>query len=204
MKTNASNEAISNFCRLAGALFAASVGCGSGPAAPAVPASDGTQPSAGVDASSGSAGPGGDEGGGGRGTPSGSEAGPGAGASSGGSSGGSPGPGADAHVRSETDAASGGAAAVPVGGGDGASSSDAMAALGLCTAPTGAKSSDAQAAYTKWKTDLVTSTGAGGFRRVLRPNSPNAVNTSNSEGTGYGMILAVAMNDQTLFEDRKS
>jgi endo-1,4-beta-D-glucanase Y len=47
----------------------------------------------------------------------------------------------------------------------------------------------------------VTKDGARGFRRVKRPNSANAINTSNSEGTAYGMLLAVAMNDQSLFDD---
>jgi endo-1,4-beta-D-glucanase Y len=101
----------------------------------------------------------------------------------------------DSGVRSEA----GGVAAGE--GGDGASSADAMAALGHCTGPAGAKSADAQAAYAKWKNDLVTSNGAGGFRRVRRPNSPGAIDTSNSEGTAYGMILAAAMNDQALFDD---
>jgi endo-1,4-beta-D-glucanase Y len=77
---------------------------------------------------------------------------------------------------------------------------DPIAALGHCTGPTGASWSDSRAAYAKWKSDLLTSDGARGFLRVLRPNSPNAVNTSNSEGTAYGMILAVAMDDQPVFD----
>jgi endo-1,4-beta-D-glucanase Y len=35
---------------------------------------------------------------------------------------------------------------------------------------------------------------------VRRPDSPNAVNSSNSEGMGYGMLIAVYMNDQRLFD----
>jgi endo-1,4-beta-D-glucanase Y len=77
---------------------------------------------------------------------------------------------------------------------------DASSALGQCAEPTGARWSDAQAAYAKWKHDLVTSDGARGFMRVKRPDSPGSINTSNSEGTAYGMILAVAMDDQTLFD----
>ena len=57
------------------------------------------------------------------------------------------------------------------------------------------------AAYNKWKTDLVTSDGAKGYLRVQRPNSSGAVvNSSNSEGIGYGMLLSVFANDQNTFD----
>ena len=60
---------------------------------------------------------------------------------------------------------------------------------------------DAQAAYAKWKTDLLTSDGAGGFLRVRRPNSSGAeVNSTVSEGIAYGMLAAVYMNDQPTFD----
>ena len=60
---------------------------------------------------------------------------------------------------------------------------------------------DAQAAYAKWKTDLLTSDGASGFLRVRRPNSAGAeVNSTVSEGIGYGMLAAVYMNDQPTFD----
>jgi endo-1,4-beta-D-glucanase Y len=101
----------------------------------------------------------------------------------------------------EAGASTGGDGAAAFAGGDGAAFPGAAAALGMCSAPTNAKASDAQAAYAKWKNDLVTSSGAGGFRRVLRPNSVGEIDTSNSEGTAYGMILAVAMNDESLFDD---
>ena len=58
-----------------------------------------------------------------------------------------------------------------------------------------------QAAYARWKTDLITSDGAGGFQRVKRPNSGNPFNSSNSEGIGYGMIAAVYLDDQNLFDN---
>jgi endo-1,4-beta-D-glucanase Y len=68
-------------------------------------------------------------------------------------------------------------------------------------APTGATTADAMAAYQKWKTDLVTSDGAGGFLRVRRPNSSGAeVNSSVSEGIAYGMLLAVYADDQPTFD----
>src|SRR5579863_10020072 len=73
---------------------------------------------------------------------------------------------------------------------------------GQCAAPAGANVADATAAYNKWKSDLVVSDGARGFLRVIRPNSSGAVvNSSNSEGIGYGMLLAVYANDQNTFDN---
>lgn len=73
---------------------------------------------------------------------------------------------------------------------------------GNCSYPTNANAESARAAYTKWKTDLVTRDGAGGFARVRRPDTPDGLpNSTVSEGIGYGMILAVFMDDQPLFDD---
>lgn len=73
---------------------------------------------------------------------------------------------------------------------------------GRCTPPAGANPGDIQAAYAAWKADLVTTNGARGYRRVLRPNSSGAVvNSTVSEGIAYGMLAAVYMNDQELFDD---
>jgi endo-1,4-beta-D-glucanase Y len=58
-----------------------------------------------------------------------------------------------------------------------------------------------QAAYQTWKSTLVTQSGAEGFRRVQRSSSETLPNHTVSEGIGYGMILAVYMNDQPLFDD---
>jgi len=66
--------------------------------------------------------------------------------------------------------------------------------------PAGADFADAQARYQNWKTDLLTADGAGGFLRVKRPNSGTQVNSSNSEGIGYGMEIAVYMDDQATFD----
>ena len=71
---------------------------------------------------------------------------------------------------------------------------------GTCALPPAASDAALQAAYARWKTDLVTSDGAGGFQRVKRPNSGNPFNSSNSEGIGYGMIAAVYLDDQSLFD----
>jgi endo-1,4-beta-D-glucanase Y len=68
-----------------------------------------------------------------------------------------------------------------------------------CVYPPTAKSSVAQAAYNRWKTELVTSDGAQGFRRVRRPNTE--MDTTVSEGIAYGMILALVMDDQSLFDE---
>lgn len=72
-----------------------------------------------------------------------------------------------------------------------------------CVYPTGYLNQDVQAAYAKWKNDLITSSGASGFRRVQRlPSDPGLqVGSTVSEGIGYGMLIAVYMNDQQLFDD---
>jgi endo-1,4-beta-D-glucanase Y len=105
-------------------------------------------------------------------------------------------------------AASGGNGGGATGGGasgmNGAAGGTAIVipGTGHCSTPTGANTADAMAAYNKWKTDLLTSNGAKGYLRVLRPNSSGAVaNSSNSEGTAYGMLLAVYANDQSTFDN---
>ncbi|HMA93181.1 MAG TPA: glycosyl hydrolase family 8 [Polyangiaceae bacterium] len=71
-----------------------------------------------------------------------------------------------------------------------------------CTYPDGFKNEDVQSVYEQWKTHLVTSDGAGGFRRVKRPDEPGLDKDSTvSEGIAYGMIIAVYMDDQALFDD---
>ncbi len=72
--------------------------------------------------------------------------------------------------------------------------------LGACMLPTGADFAVVKANYEKWKADLLTADGAGGFLRVRRPNSGSQINSSNSEGTAYGMEIAVYMDDQNTFD----
>jgi endo-1,4-beta-D-glucanase Y len=60
--------------------------------------------------------------------------------------------------------------------------------------------------YDQWKQHLVTSDGVGAncnpCRRVKRPAEPGLQKDSTvSEGIAYGMIIAVYMNDQSLFDD---
>jgi len=52
--------------------------------------------------------------------------------------------------------------------------------------------------YNLWKSNYVTSSGAGGYQRVMRPEDGN---DTVSEGIGYGMLLAVYFNDKTLFDN---
>ncbi|MGH1346420.1 MAG: glycosyl hydrolase family 8 [Nannocystales bacterium] len=76
------------------------------------------------------------------------------------------------------------------------------AMLGGCALATNADDNLLQAAFDVWKSELVTEEGAGGFRRVVRPDTPDGVpNSTVSEGIAYGMLIAVAMDDQPLFDD---
>jgi endo-1,4-beta-D-glucanase Y len=71
-----------------------------------------------------------------------------------------------------------------------------------CIYPTGYRNEDVLAIYQQWKNDLVTSDGANGFRRVKRPAEAGLeVNSTVSEGIAYGMLIAVYMDDQPLFDD---
>jgi endo-1,4-beta-D-glucanase Y len=69
-----------------------------------------------------------------------------------------------------------------------------------CTYPSVGRADDVRAAFAKWKTDLLTADGAGGFLRVRRPDSAGAIDTSNSEGMGYGMLIAVYLGEQSMFD----
>lgn len=53
------------------------------------------------------------------------------------------------------------------------------------------------AAYEHWKTKYVTASGAPKGRRVIWDDGHSTV----SEGMGYGMLIAVYMDDQKLFDD---
>lgn len=56
---------------------------------------------------------------------------------------------------------------------------------------------DAEKSYAIWKESYVTADSACGLRRVLSDD----MRSTTSEGIGYGMLLAVNINDQTLFND---
>jgi hypothetical protein len=71
-----------------------------------------------------------------------------------------------------------------------------------CTYPTAYDNDHVTAAFQKWKNDTVTSDGAGGHLRVKRPHEPGLEpNSTVSEGIAYGMVIAVYMNDQNLFDE---
>jgi endo-1,4-beta-D-glucanase Y len=69
-----------------------------------------------------------------------------------------------------------------------------------CTLPKSYDNEKVRAAYKAWKDTTVTSDGAGGFLRVKKPDSGSVIGSTVSEGIGYGMILAVYMDDQVLFD----
>jgi endo-1,4-beta-D-glucanase Y len=70
-----------------------------------------------------------------------------------------------------------------------------------CTYPSAYDNDDVKKVYAAWKADLVTSDGAGGNLRVKRPAEPGLQqNSTVSEGIGYGMLIAVYMDDQSLFD----
>jgi endo-1,4-beta-D-glucanase Y len=62
---------------------------------------------------------------------------------------------------------------------------------------------DLQAVYAKWRADCITAagtSGTGGYR-VQRPNDKGLeINSTVSEGQGYGLIIAAYMGDQALFD----
>jgi hypothetical protein len=64
-----------------------------------------------------------------------------------------------------------------------------------CTKPTGASGKYLVQMYNKWKSTFVT--GSGSSTKVIRPENGN---DTVSEGIGYGMLIAVYVGDQTLFD----
>jgi len=69
-----------------------------------------------------------------------------------------------------------------------------------CILPTTYDNEKVRTAYQQWKDVTVTSDGAGGYLRVKKPDSGTVIGSSVSEGIGYGMILAVYMNDQAVLD----
>jgi endoglucanase len=68
-----------------------------------------------------------------------------------------------------------------------------------CAYPTTATASQITAAYGTWKSKFVVTDPAGNSR-VQDPNDTTNPNRTVSEGIGYGMIIAVYMADQALFD----
>lgn len=68
--------------------------------------------------------------------------------------------------------------------------------------PTQASPNDVVRAVEAWRRDIVTADGARGFLRARRPDTPDGVaNSTVSEGIAYGMIIAVMLDEQALFDD---
>jgi len=71
-----------------------------------------------------------------------------------------------------------------------------------CSYPALYDNAEVRAAYERWKRDTVTADGAGGHLRVQRPDEPGLEPRSTvSEGIAYGMLMAVYMDDQPLFDE---
>jgi len=124
-----------------------------------------------------------------------------AGAGSGGARGGGGGGGPPFGVGGAGGTRDAGAEVAGTGGAGVDAGARLLPGLGRCVLPPAASDAALRAAYARWTTDLVTSDGANGFQRVRRPNSGNPFNSSNSEGIAYGMILAVYLGDQGLFDN---
>jgi len=73
--------------------------------------------------------------------------------------------------------------------------------LAHCYYPGQADAADARRAFQNWRHEIVTSDGARGFVRTRRPDTPDGqANSTVSEGIAYGMIIAVMLDDQALFD----
>lgn len=69
-----------------------------------------------------------------------------------------------------------------------------------CVFPSNYDNADVRAAYDLWKETVVTSEGASGHLRVRKPDSGTQIDSTVSEGIGYGLLLSVYMDDQEVFD----
>src|SRR3954471_18962309 len=73
--------------------------------------------------------------------------------------------------------------------------------LAHLTYPAAATHEDALAAFRVFRGEIVTADGARGFLRTRRPDTPDGVpNSTVSEGIAYGMLIAVMLGEQPLFD----
>jgi endo-1,4-beta-D-glucanase Y len=122
-------------------------------------------------------------------------------------SGGSPGSGG---IGGATGGGGGGAGALGAGGGTNAGGGTGAGVANFpfpqnlkgdhCILPTTYDNEKVRTAYQQWKDVTITSDGAAGNLRVKKPDSGTVIGSTVSEGIGYGMILAVYMNDQALLD----
>jgi endo-1,4-beta-D-glucanase Y len=69
------------------------------------------------------------------------------------------------------------------------------------TYPAAATHEDVLVAFRAFRDEIVTADGARGFLRTRRPDTPDGVpNSTVSEGIAYGMLIAVMLGDQPLFD----
>lgn len=67
--------------------------------------------------------------------------------------------------------------------------------------PRHADAGDVRAAFERWRAEIVTSDGARGGLRTRRPDTPDGqANSTVSEGIAYGMIIAVMLDEQAMFD----
>jgi endo-1,4-beta-D-glucanase Y len=67
--------------------------------------------------------------------------------------------------------------------------------------PAAADHRDVLAAFDAYRDEIVTADGARGFLRPRRPDTPDGVpNSTVSEGVAYGMLIAVMLDEQALFD----
>src|SRR5690348_3293322 len=73
--------------------------------------------------------------------------------------------------------------------------------LAHCSYPRGADHADVLRAFRAFREEIVTAEGARGFLRTRRPDTPDGVvNSTVSEGIAYGMLIAVMLDEQPLFD----
>jgi endoglucanase len=69
------------------------------------------------------------------------------------------------------------------------------------TYPRAARHEDVSTAFAKLRDEIITADGARGFLRLRRPDTPDGVpNSTVSEGIAYGMLIAVMLDEQALFD----
>ncbi|HEV8548752.1 MAG TPA: glycosyl hydrolase family 8 [Polyangiaceae bacterium] len=67
--------------------------------------------------------------------------------------------------------------------------------------PSAADHRDVLAAFRAFRDEIVTADGARGFLRTRRPDTPDGVpNSTVSEGIAYGLLIAVMLGEQALFD----
>jgi len=73
--------------------------------------------------------------------------------------------------------------------------------LAHCAYPSAADHRDVLRAFEAFRSEIVTADGARGFLRTRRPDTPDGVpNSTVSEGIAYGLLIAVMLDEQALFD----